>query len=68
MIVVLNALTLLELRRFDFEEPGEKGDGKSQRFLWPILAISPDGAKLALLWRAELADHYDRLEVLPLRN
>jgi len=67
-IVVLNALTLQERRRFDFDEPGEEGDGNSQKFLSPILAISPDGAKLALLWRTELADRYDRLEVFPLHN
>ncbi len=64
-IVVLDTATLLEVRRFDFEDPGEQQAGGGLRFLWPIIAISPDGTKLALLWRTESADHHDKLEVFP---
>ncbi len=64
-IVVLNTSTLQELRRFDFEESGQKSEGNSLEFLWPIIAISPDGSKLALLWRSDSADKHDRLEVFP---
>ena len=64
-IVVLDTATLHESRRFDFADSGERQDG-GERFLWPIMAISPDGTKLALLWRTASAYRHDRLEVFPL--
>lgn len=64
-VVVIDTATLREVRRIDFEDPGEQVGG-GVRFLWPIIAISPDGTKLALLWRTESADHHDKLEVFPL--
>jgi hypothetical protein len=67
-IVVLDTATLREVRRFDFEDPGEQQAGGGLRFLWPIIAISPDGTKLALLWRTESADHHDKLEVFTLTH
>jgi hypothetical protein len=66
-IVVLDTATLREVRRIDFEDPGEK-QGGSVRFFWPIISISPDGTKLALLWRTESPDHHDKLEVFPLTH
>lgn len=63
-VVVLNTSTLQELRRFDFEEPGEI-EGSGHKFLWPVVAISPDGTKLALFWRITSSDKHDRLEVFP---
>jgi hypothetical protein len=66
-VVVIDTATLREVRRIDFEDPGEQVGG-GVRFFWPIIAISPDGTKLALLWRTELADHHDKLEVFPLTH
>lgn len=65
-IVVLDTATLRELQRFDFQESGQNGEGDSQEFLWPMMALSPDGTKLALLGRADLADKHDRLQVFPI--
>jgi hypothetical protein len=67
-IVVLDATTLREVRRVDFEDPGKKQPGGGLQFFWPIIAISPDGMKLALLWRTDSPDHYDKLEVFPLTH
>ena len=64
-IVVMDATTLREVRRI-FKEPGEQIGGGGVQFFSPIIAISPDGTKLALLWKTELDDHQDKLEVFPL--
>jgi hypothetical protein len=65
---VLDTTSLREVRRIDFEDPGEKEPGGGVRFFWPSIAISPDGMKLALLWRTEVPDHHDKLEVFPLTS
>lgn len=65
-IVVIDATTLREVRRIEFEEPGEQIGGGGVQFFSPMIAISPDGMKLALLWKTALYDHQDKLEVFPL--
>ena len=64
-VVVLDTATLREVRRIDFEDPGEKAGG-GVRWLWPGMAISPDGMKLAMLWRTASPDRNDVIELFPL--
>jgi hypothetical protein len=67
-VVVIDTATLREVRRIDFEDLGEQIGGGGVRFFSPIIAMSPDGTKLALLWKTELEDHHDKLEVFPLTH
>lgn len=64
-VVVLDTATLREVRRIDLEDPGENVSG-GVRFFWPGVAISPDGTKLAVLWRTESTGRNDIIEVFPL--
>jgi hypothetical protein len=64
-IVVLNTEALQAIKQIDFYEPGEKHPG-SLHFLAPSIALSPDGQKLAILWKSDV--HNDVLQLIPLRT